>query len=113
VGIAEPLATVSIQQANEKSAQDENPAKEVSGRANVGWGAKPVTEFKDRPKFSAKVPLCRLIERQSAKGTRFFSGFLGDAKIVMFEDKDYPPDKLYGGIGAWKLLLEEKPPKQD
>jgi hypothetical protein len=72
-----------------------------------------MTEFKDKPKFSAKVALCRLIERQSAKGTRFFSGFLGDAKIVMFEDKECPSDKLFGGIGAWKLFLEEKQQKQD
>jgi hypothetical protein len=72
-----------------------------------------VTNFKDKPKFAAKVPLCRLIERQSAKGTKFFSGFLGDAKVVMFQDPDCPPDKLYGGVGAWKLFLEQKPTKQD
>jgi hypothetical protein len=38
---------------------------------------------------------------------------LGDARIVMFEDRECPADKLHGGIGAWKLFLEEKPSKQD
>jgi hypothetical protein len=58
-----------------------------------------VTEFKDKPSFLAKVPLCRLIERQSAKGTRFLSGFLGDAKIVMFQDPDCPPGTLMAASG--------------
>jgi hypothetical protein len=59
------------------------------------------------------MPLCRLIERESAKGTRFFTGYLGDAKIVLLPDRESNPDKLYGGIASWQLFIEERRPKQE
>jgi hypothetical protein len=59
------------------------------------------------------VLLCRLVERTGANGNRYFTGYLGEAKVILLADKDADPEKLYGGVAAWKLLVEEKRPKPE
>ena len=47
------------------------------------------------------VKLCELWERTSAKGTRYFSGFLGDAQVLMFSAGEHPDRP---GVMRWNLL---------
>jgi hypothetical protein len=63
--------------------------------------------------YAPKVLLCRLIERASANGNRYFTGYMGEARVILLADKDADPEKLYGGVAAWKLLVEEKRPKPE
>ena len=66
---------------------------------------------KNDRQYAPKVLLCRLVERTSATGNKCFTGYLGEARVILLADKDADPEKLYGGVAAWKLLLEEKKPK--
>jgi hypothetical protein len=56
---------------------------------------------------SRMVKLATLWERTSNKGNRYFSGFLGDAQLLMFE-----PGEVTRPIGevvqTWKLLVQER-----
>jgi hypothetical protein len=53
------------------------------------------------------VRLATLYERTSRKGTRYFSGYLGDVSIVMFTDK--PADD---GTPRWNLFVQERDPSR-
>ncbi len=54
-----------------------------------------------------RVLLLTLSERTSAKGTRYFTGYLGKAKLVAFLDKD--PDKF--GNPVWSVYASEPEPR--
>jgi hypothetical protein len=58
--------------------------------------------------FPPPVPLATLYERESAKGTRYFTGRLGLAKLVMF-----PGDATADGTPTWNLLIQQPPPKAE
>ena len=47
-----------------------------------------------------KVLLTVLRERQSAKGTRYLSGWLGKARLVAFQDKDAPEGEVHWQVFA-------------
>jgi hypothetical protein len=49
-----------------------------------------------------KVPLCRLFEKTSANGNRYFVGRLGSARVLMFRDT-----KAEGTDPQWNLLVQE------
>lgn len=51
-----------------------------------------------------KVPLLRLWERTSANGNRYFSGYMGQASVVMFRD-----DKAEGDNPVWQVYVSEAP----
>jgi hypothetical protein len=55
------------------------------------------------------VKLATLWERRSAKGMRYFSGFLGDCQLVMFEAGGVtrPNGEV---VKTWKLLVQERDP---
>ena len=57
------------------------------------------------------VKLCDLWQRKSAKGTTYFSGFMGDVQVLVFKDgvKSHPtrPNEQ---VIVWKLLVQEKNP---
>ena len=57
------------------------------------------------------VKLTELWERTSSRGTRYFSGFLGDVALVMFDagERDHPtrPGET---VRVWKLMLQERDP---
>lgn len=46
----------------------------------------------DHNGLGALVPVARLWARTSQKGNRYISGFLGDAKILILENRDHDPD---------------------
>ena len=50
-----------------------------------------------------------LWERQSAKGTRYFSGFMGDAQILLFDggEKDHPT-RPGEKVRVWRLMVQER-----
>jgi hypothetical protein len=53
-----------------------------------------------------RVLLSRLFERTSAKGTRYFSGRLGSAKLLAFEATDVPEDQGYGADVLWNVFMQ-------
>jgi hypothetical protein len=53
------------------------------------------------------VKLAELWERTSAKGTRYFSGFLGDAQVLMFSAGEHPDRP---GVMLWRLMVQERDP---
>jgi hypothetical protein len=54
------------------------------------------------------VSLCKVWERTSAKGTRYFSGFLGSAQLLIFEDGQKPhPTRPGEVVTVWNVLLQE------
>jgi hypothetical protein len=54
-----------------------------------------------------KVLLMTLSERTSAKGRRYFSGWLGKASVVAFEGE---PDKF--GNPSWDVFVNEPQPRE-
>jgi len=61
-----------------------------------------------RSQYPPSVPLAILYERESAKGTRYFVGRLGLAKIVMFQGEDTDD-----GTPTWDLLIQQPSPKNE
>src|SRR5690348_17930057 len=57
------------------------------------------------------VKLAELWERTSARGTRYFSGFLGDAQILMFDagEREHPT-KPGETVHVWRLMVQERDP---
>jgi hypothetical protein len=55
------------------------------------------------------VKLATLWERTSAKGRKYFSGFMGDVQVLMFEAGDVtrPNGEV---VRNWKLLVQERDP---
>ena len=59
------------------------------------------------------VKLTELWERTSAKGTRYYSGFLGSAQLLLFRDgeRDHPT-RPGEKVVVWKLLAQERDPNR-
>jgi hypothetical protein len=55
------------------------------------------------------VRIATLWERTSSKGRRYFSGFMGDCQLLLFEAGDItrPSGEV---VKTWKLLVQEKDP---
>jgi hypothetical protein len=57
------------------------------------------------------VKLAELWERTSAKGTRYFSGFMGDCQVLMFDGGTKPhPTKPDETVHIWRLMVQERDP---
>jgi hypothetical protein len=59
-------------------------ARGANRTTNMESGLK---EGNDR-QFTPKVLLCRLIERTSANGNTYFTGYLGEARVILLADKN-------------------------
>lgn len=55
------------------------------------------------------VRLATVHKRKSSKGNEYFSGFMGDAMLLLFRDSDADSDR-WGE--AWKVLVQERPRKR-
>ena len=55
------------------------------------------------------IKIGEMWERVSAKGTRYFSGFLGDAQLLLFEagERDHP-SRPGEKVKVWNLLVGER-----
>jgi hypothetical protein len=59
------------------------------------------------------VKLADLWQRKSAKGTVYFSGFMGDCQVLLFkEGKKAHPTKPDEEVIVWKLLVQERDPER-
>jgi acyl dehydratase len=55
------------------------------------------------------VQLTTVWERTSAAGKRYFSGFLGNSQLLIFDDGEHPhPTKPGETVHVWKVLLQER-----
>jgi hypothetical protein len=55
------------------------------------------------------VKLAELWQRKSAKGTVYFSGFMGDCQVLLFKEGKKPhPTKTDEEVIVWKLLIQER-----
>jgi hypothetical protein len=62
---------------------------------------------------SRMVKLTEVWERTSAKGTRYFSGFLGSAQLLIFEDGQKPhPTRPGETVKVWNIMLQERDPSR-
>jgi hypothetical protein len=57
------------------------------------------------------VKLAELWERVSSKGTRYFSGFMGDCQVLLFDggEKDHPT-RPGEKVRIWRLMVQERDP---
>jgi hypothetical protein len=59
------------------------------------------------------VKLAELWERTSARGTRYFSGFMGDAQVLMFDGGEKPhPTRQGETVHVWRLMVQERDPSR-
>ena len=59
------------------------------------------------------VKLCDLWQRESAKGTVYFSGFMGDCQVLLFKEGKKPhPIRPDEEVIVWKLLVQERDPNR-
>lgn len=59
------------------------------------------------------VKLAELWERTSAKGTRYFSGFMGNVALVMFDGGEQPhPTRPDETVHVWRLMAQERDPSR-
>src|SRR3954463_3582647 len=57
------------------------------------------------------IKLAELWERTSARGTRYFSGFMGDAQVLLFDGGEKPhPTKPGETVHVWRLMVQERDP---
>src|SRR5689334_17380630 len=57
------------------------------------------------------VKLAELWERTSARGTRYFSGFMGDAQVLLFDGGEKPhPTRAGETVHVWRLMVQERDP---
>ena len=57
------------------------------------------------------VKLAELWERTSARGARYFSGFLGDAQVLLFDGGEKPhPTRPEETVHVWRLMVQERDP---
>jgi hypothetical protein len=45
---------------------------------------------KNDPQYAPKVLLCRLVERMSTNGNRYFTSYLGEARVLVEEKRPKP-----------------------
>jgi hypothetical protein len=57
---------------------------------------------------SRLVKLAMLWERTSAKGTTYYSGFLGHCQLLMFKGGEITRDNGEV-VQTWRLLVQERP----
>jgi hypothetical protein len=56
-----------------------------------------------------KVKLAELWQRKSAKGTVYFSGFMGDCQILLFKEGNKPhPTRPDEEVIVWRLFAQER-----
>ncbi len=59
------------------------------------------------------VKLAELWQRESAKGTTYFSGFMGDAQVLLFDGGEREHPKRPGEtVRVWKLMVQERDPSR-
>src|SRR4051794_10945757 len=59
------------------------------------------------------VKLAELWERTSARGTRYFSGFMGDAQVLLFDAGEKPhPTRPEETVHVWRLMVQERDPSR-
>jgi hypothetical protein len=59
------------------------------------------------------VKLADLWQRKSAKGTVYFSGFMGDCQVLLFKEGKKPhPTRPDEEVIVWKLLVQERDPNR-
>jgi hypothetical protein len=57
------------------------------------------------------VKLAELWERTSARGTRYFSGFMGDAQVLLFDGGEKAhPTRAGETVHVWRLMVQERDP---
>src|SRR4051794_5463210 len=57
------------------------------------------------------VKLAELWERTSARGSRYFSGFMGDAQVLLFDGGAKPhPTRPGETVHVWRLMVQERDP---
>jgi hypothetical protein len=57
------------------------------------------------------VRLAELWERTSARGTRYFSSFMGGCQVLMFDGGEQPhPTKPDETVHVWRLMVQERDP---
>lgn len=54
-----------------------------------------------------KIPLTKLYEKTSGRGSRYFVGRLGNARVVMFRD-----EQAEGADPVWQIFLSDGPQGQ-
>jgi hypothetical protein len=57
--------------------------------------------------YPPSIELTRFYEKTSQRGTKYFVGRLGLAKVVLL-----PSDEAADGTPVWRLLVQEPTPKQ-
>lgn len=57
--------------------------------------------------YPPSIPLMRLYERTSRKGTHYLTGRLGAAKVVVLKSSETTED----GTPIWNVLVSPTPPK--
>jgi hypothetical protein len=59
------------------------------------------------------VKLCELWQRKSAKGSVYFSGFMGDCQVLLFkEGKKSHPTRPDEEVIVWKLFIQKRDPNR-
>jgi hypothetical protein len=57
------------------------------------------------------VRIATLWERVSAKGTKYYSGYMGDCQLLMFDGGEKPhPTRPGERVRIWRLMVQEKDP---
>jgi hypothetical protein len=64
----------------------------------------------DQPRM---LRLAELWERTSAKGARYFSGFMGDVQLLLFDggEKEHPT-RPGERVHVWRLMAQERDPNR-
>jgi hypothetical protein len=59
------------------------------------------------------VKLAEMWQRKSAKGSVYFSGFMGDCQVLLFREGKKPhPTRPDEEVIVWKLLVQERDPER-
>lgn len=65
----------------------------------------------DRGGDAHMVKLTELWERTSAKGARYFSGFMSDAQVLLFDARKKPrPSRPEETVHVRRLMIQERDP---
>jgi hypothetical protein len=82
---------------------------EAQGEAETGSQA---TEAKAAPMSDQRmIKIATLWERESKAGRKYFSGFMGDTQLLMFDAGEHDhPTKPGERIHTWRLMLAERDP---
>ena len=64
----------------------------------------------DNPRM---VKMTEMWERVSSKGTRYFSGYMGDVQLLMFAggERDHPT-RPGERVTTWRLMMQERDPNR-